>query len=107
MTQQHFLIAVNGLGPEATLLDIATNGLLRLIVQIEPILYGGGGGGSIGRLPRRYRITINLVFNGESITKEFIADETEAKQVARVSGIEVFETKTVMVSINGVQVLNT
>ena len=106
MTQQHFLIAVNGLGPEATLLDIATNGLLRLIVQIEPILYGGGGG-TIGRLPRRYRITINLVFNGESITKEFIADETEAKQVARVSGIEVFETKTVMVSINGVQVLNT
>lgn len=105
MTQQHFLIAVNGLGPEATLLDIATNGLLRLIVQIEPILYGGGG--SIGRLPRRYRITINLVFNGESITKEFIADETEAKQVARVSGIEVFETKTVMISINGVQVLNT
>lgn len=106
MTQQHFLIAVNGLGPEATLLDIATNGLLRLIVQIEPILYGDGGG-TIGRLPRRYRITINLVFNGESITKEFIADETEAKQVARVSGIEVFETKTVMVSINGVQVLNT
>lgn len=104
MTQQHFLIALNGLGPEATLLDIATNGLLRLIVQIEPILYGGG---TIGRLPRRYRITINLVFNGESITKEFIADETEAKQVARVSGIEVFETKTVMVSINGVQVLNT
>lgn len=106
MTQQHFLIAVNGLGPEATLLDVATNGLLRLIVQIEPILYGDGGG-TIGRLPRRYRITINLVFNGESITKEFIADETEAKQVARVSGIEVFETKTVMVSINGVQVLNT
>ena len=106
MIQQHFLIAVNGLGPEATLLDVATNGLLRLIVQIEPILYGDGGG-TIGRLPRRYRITINLVFNGESITKEFIADETEAKQVARVSGIEVFETKTVMVSINGVQVLNT
>lgn len=89
---------------------LANGGVFETEVIIEPVVPVSGGGyvpwsPNIGAKPDRYRVTVIVKFNGRVYKDVQIVDDTAARVLAEFHGIQKFSNKSIMVSVNGVQVI--
>jgi hypothetical protein len=85
-------------------------GTFEVEVIITPVSPSSGGGWAptpIGQKPDRYRVTVRVKHNGKLYVDSVIVDDTEARVYAKLNGIETFTENEVMISVNGVQVVDT
>jgi hypothetical protein len=109
----HLNFAMDGLYPGMfSPAALATGGAYETQVTIEPVVVSPGGGGgympwtpSVGTKPDRYRVTVIVRFNGKEYRDVQIVDDTTARVFAEFHGIKEFSSESVMVSVNGVQVI--
>lgn len=105
--------AVDGLYPGMfSPAGLASGGVYETEVIIEPVVPSPSGGGgyvpwtpSIGSKPDRYRVTVIVKFNGKVYKDVQIVDDTTARVFAEFHGIQKFSDESIMVSVNGVQVI--
>ena len=102
----HRQLATSGLHPNGlTHRGIANLGTFEVEVIIVPIPQPTGGGGGYNRpLPRQFRVTVRVRFNGKIYEDSQIVDEHRARVIAKFRGITNFSTSSPMVSVNGVQI---
>ena len=109
----HLNFAMDGLYPGMfNPAALATGGVYETEVIIEPVIPSPSGGGgyvpwtpSIGSKPDRYRVTVIVRFKGKVYKDVQIVDDTAARVFAEFHGIQKFSDESIMVSVNGVQVI--
>ena len=109
----HLNFAVDGLYPGMfSPAALATGGVYETEVIIEPVIPAPGGGGgyvpwvpSIGSKSDRYRVTVIVKFNGRVYKDVQIVDDATARVFAEFHGIQKFSSDSIMVSVNGIQVI--
>jgi|JI10StandDraft_1071094.scaffolds.fasta_scaffold21845_3 hypothetical protein len=107
----HRNLAVQGLSPgDLSTRSVANLGTFEVEVIITPIQPPSSGGGYVGGyskpLPRQFRITVRVKFNGKIYEDSQIVDEHRARVIAKFRGITVFSSTDPMVSVNGMQILD-
>jgi hypothetical protein len=109
----HLNFALDGMYPGLfNPMSLATGGTFETEVTIEPVVVSPSGGGGyvpwtpkVSSKPDRYRVTVTVRFNGKVYTDVQIVDDTTARVFAEFHGIKKFDNETIMVSINGVQII--
>lgn len=104
----HRNLAVEGLHPaHISTRSVANLGTYEIEVIITPVPVPSGGGGGAPRTitPRRYLITVRVRFNGKVYEDTQEVDEHRARVIADFHGIKAFKKDEVMVSVNGVQIV--
>ena len=103
----HRQLATEGLNPNGlTHRGIANLGTFEVEVIIVPIPHPTGGGGGYNRpLPRQFRVTVRVRFNGKVYEDSQIVDEHRARVIAKFRGIKMFSRTSPMVSVNGIQIM--
>ena len=107
----HKNLAVDGLFPGIISKRSVSNlGTFETTIIIEPVKPASTGGGYVpvarGEKPDRYRVTIRVVINGKRFEDTYIVDDTKARVMAALHGVDTFTEDRVMVTVNGVQVFN-
>lgn len=100
-------MAVQGLSPnEITRRSVANLGTyeIEVIITPEPTPSYSGGGGFSRPLPRLFRITVRVRFNGKTYEDTKVVDEKRARVIANLKGIKSFSMDSAMVSVNGIQI---
>lgn len=103
--------AVDGLYPGLfSPATVGSGGAYITEVTIEPVVQVSGGGyapwtPALRGKPDRYRVTVTVRYNGKEYKDIQIVDDLQARVYARLAGISHFIPESVMVSVNGLQII--